>query len=188
MILEELQSLRWNWADVKETLSAKSLIPTNPVPQLFCSPLLTLLLVQPLPARSASVQEVGQRVRDCPTCSEMVGIPAGTFGLRDTLGNVSEWTRDCWNERYSGGPMDGTAWESGDCTRRVTRGGSWINQTGNLRAANRYPYSVDQADRTIGFRVARVVARRNGAAQVSAMHPLFGTRDRPEPGKPGARR
>ena len=76
------------------------------------------------------------------------------------LGNVSEWTRDCWNERYAGGPVDGTAWESGDCSRRGNRGGSWINQPGNLRAANRYryPFSVDERDRSIGFRVARVVA------------------------------
>ena len=123
-----------------------------------------------------------------PETAPVRSFEPNAFGLHDMLGNVSEWTRDCWNERYSGGPMDGTAWESGDCTRRVTRGGSWINQTGNLRAANRYPYSVDQGDRTIGFRVARVVARRNGGAQVSAMHPLFGTRDRPEPGKPRARR
>ena len=79
------------------------------------------------------------------------------FGLHDMLGNVSEWTRDCWNIRYEGAPVDGTVWESGDCSRRVTRGGSWINQPANLRSANRYPFSVDVRDRTIGFRVARVV-------------------------------
>ena len=87
-------------------------------------------------------------------------LEPNAFGLHDMLGNVSEWTRDCWNERYAGGPVDGTAWESGDCSRRVTRGGSWINQPGNLRAGNRYPFPVDTRDRTIGFRVARVMGDR----------------------------
>ena len=79
-------------------------------------------------------------------------------GAGDVGRTTSEWTRDCWNERYTGGPVDGTAWESGDCSRPGHPGGSWINQPGNLRAANRYPFSVDERDRTIGFRVARVVA------------------------------
>ena len=94
-----------------------------------------------------------------PETAPVRSFEPNAFGLYDMLGNVSEWTRDCWNERYAGGPVDGTAWETGDCSRRVTRGGSWINAPGNLRAANRYPFSVDTRDRTIGFRVARVVAR-----------------------------
>ncbi len=92
------------------------------------------------------------------TAPALRSFEPNALGLHDMLGNVSEWTRACWNERYAGGPVDGTAWESGDCSRPGHPGGSWINQPGNLRAANRYPFSVDERDRTIGFRVARVVA------------------------------
>ena len=94
-----------------------------------------------------------------PETAPVRSFEPNAFGLHDMLGNVSEWTRDCWNERYTGAPVDGNAWESGDSARRVTRGGSWTNQTGNLRAANRYPFSVDTRDRSVGFRVTRVVAR-----------------------------
>ena len=47
------------------------------------------------------------------------------FGLYDVLGNVWEWTVDCWNDEYSGAPTDGSAWDVGDCSVRVLRGGSW---------------------------------------------------------------
>ena len=47
------------------------------------------------------------------------------FGLYDVLGNVYEWTQDCSNGSYAGAPTNGSAWQSGDCGRRVLRGGSW---------------------------------------------------------------
>jgi TonB family protein len=46
------------------------------------------------------------------------------FGLYDMLGNVWEWTQDCWNKNYIGAPTDGSAWTGGDCSQRVLRGGS----------------------------------------------------------------
>ena len=52
---------------------------------------------------------------------------ANGFGLYDVLGNVFEWTQDCWHEDYSGAPSDGSAWESGDCSGPVLRGGSWVD-------------------------------------------------------------
>ena len=61
--------------------------------------------------------------------------PVGTFGsnawgLYDVLGNVWEWTEDCWHDRYAGAPADGSAWRSGgDCFLRVLRGGSWFGRT-----------------------------------------------------------
>ena len=50
---------------------------------------------------------------------------ANAFGLHDVFGNVSEWVEDCGNDSYHGAPMDGSAWESGDCGARVCRGASW---------------------------------------------------------------
>ncbi len=42
-------------------------------------------------------------------------------------GNVWEWVEDCWNYSYKGALSDGSAWTSGDCNRRVLRGGAWKN-------------------------------------------------------------
>ena len=80
---------------------------------------------------------------------------ANGFGLYDVLGNVWEWTQDCWNEGYAGAPSDGRAWERGDCGRRVLRGGSWNNVPGNLRSANRERSTADSRYDLTGFRIAR---------------------------------
>jgi len=86
--------------------------------------------------------------------------PAGSFkpnafGLYDLLGNVWEWTRDCWNEGYAGAPGDGRAWESGDCSARVLRGGSWYHGVKDLRAAYRLRSPFLDRSLIVGFRVAR---------------------------------
>src|SRR5262245_22588978 len=47
------------------------------------------------------------------------------WGLYQVHGNVYEWVQDCWNRNYEGAPSDGSAWLTGDCARRVMRGGSW---------------------------------------------------------------
>ena len=66
-------------------------------------------------------------------------LVANDWGLYDVHGNVWEWTQDCWNRRYDGGPVDGSAWESGgDCRLAPLRGGSWRTVTRNVRLANRY--------------------------------------------------
>ncbi len=80
------------------------------------------------------------------------------FGLYDILGDVWQWTGDCWNESYAGAPTDGSAWSSGDCSRRVLRGGSWSNLPKIIRSAARS--SEDAGNRSYdyasyaGFRVA----------------------------------
>ena len=86
--------------------------------------------------------------------------PAGSFGanawgLYDTHGNVMEWTLDCWNQSYEGAPTDGAAWTSGNCERRVARGGSFVDKPKHLRAAVRSWWTGP--DRRIGLRLARAL-------------------------------
>ena len=75
----------------------------------------------------------GKAMANCDGCgSQWDGkktAPVGSFapngfGLYDMVGNVWEWTEDCWNDNYEGAPADGSARTSGDCIRRVVRGGS----------------------------------------------------------------
>ena len=84
-------------------------------------------------------------------------FPPNGFGLYDVLGNAWEWTEDCWNGSYSGAPADGTAWTAGECSRRVLRGGSWMDSPSSVCSAYRYTSTSDNWDVTFGFRVARTL-------------------------------
>ncbi len=87
-----------------------------------------------------------------------VNSPVGSFkpnpwGLYDILGNVWEWTEDCWNSNYQGAPTDGSPWVTGDCDARVMRGGSSGNTPWYARAGNRALFVTDYAGHSLGFRV-----------------------------------
>ena len=83
---------------------------------------------------------------------------ANAFGLFDMLGNVYEWTGDCWHDTYAGAPSDGSAWTRGGvCGRLVLRGGSWSEYPWNLRSASRVGLSTGTRDDDIGFRVSRTL-------------------------------
>ena len=77
------------------------------------------------------------------------------FGIYDMIGNVWEWTSDCYNPSYVGAPSDGTPWQSGDCTKRVLRGGSWETNPWKVGPAWRAGVNTSARLRTIGFRAAR---------------------------------
>ena len=71
--------------------------------------------------------------------------PVGQYGtnaagLSDMVGNLWEWTSDCWE---------------GDCGRRVLRGGSWYNIAENLRPGERNWFSTAVRNYAQGFRVSR---------------------------------
>jgi len=78
------------------------------------------------------------------------------FGLFDMHGNVEELAQDCWNDSYNGAPSNGRVWTSGDCTRRVLRGGSWYSWPFNMRSATRSPQSLYMSDERSGFRLVQV--------------------------------
>lgn len=85
--------------------------------------------------------------------------PAGSFranayGLHDMLGNVAEWTADCWNVGYHEAPADGRAWMAGDCFLRAVRGGGWDEGAASLRSAYRVGSPAVIRVYSRGFRVA----------------------------------
>ena len=110
--------------------------------------------------------EIGSNRANCDGCGrQWDGVqtaPVGSFspngwGLHDLHGNVLEWVQDCWNGSYQGAPTNGSAWESGDCSLRVLRGGSWIFRPRYLRSASRLRGTTANRIDLIGFRVARTI-------------------------------
>jgi formylglycine-generating enzyme required for sulfatase activity len=80
-----------------------------------------------------------------------------SFGLYQVHGNVWEWTEDCYHDSYNGAPLDGSAWTTGDCSRRVLRGGSWVDPPKNLRSAYRLRFITDFRSLIFGFRLRRTL-------------------------------
>ncbi len=108
--------------------------------------------------------DIGRNRANCDGCGSqwdaVKTAPEGSFsanrwGLYDMHGNVWEWVQDCWNDNYRGAPADGSAWESGNCYRRVVRGGSWGKEPSGLRSASRFQNTAESRNFYIGFRVVR---------------------------------
>ena len=110
--------------------------------------------------------DIGRNRANCGGCGSRwdgeqtapVGsFSANPFGLHDVHGNVWEWVEDCWSDSYHGAPSDGSAWESGNCGRRVVRGGSWYVIPWFLRSVSRISVTSDVRGFCAGFRVARTL-------------------------------
>jgi formylglycine-generating enzyme required for sulfatase activity len=83
--------------------------------------------------------------------------PANPFGLYDMVGDVWQWTEDCYADTYVNAPTDGTAAEAGKACLRVDRGSSWLYPKWILRSATRERNPADYRDIIMGFRVARTL-------------------------------
>ena len=78
------------------------------------------------------------------------------FGLYNMLGNVRQWTLDCWNPSPGTARGAGAPVLTGDCSERVTRGGSWNEKPSKLRTGARaWAAADDRTSPNIGFRVLR---------------------------------
>ena len=78
--------------------------------------------------------------------------------LFNMLGNVWEWTQDCYVDSYKDKPTNGSAQESSDnnaCPLRVLRGGSWSSDPQFVRSAYRLRHAPDIRFNSLGFRLAR---------------------------------
>jgi formylglycine-generating enzyme required for sulfatase activity len=79
-------------------------------------------------------------VYDASSTAPVGGKKQNGLDLYDLSGNVWEWVEDCWHGNYKDAPADGSAWReagSGDCGRRVLRGGSWNCTPVGLRVSSR---------------------------------------------------
>lgn len=87
--------------------------------------------------------------------SPVGGTTFNPFRLSDMLGNIWEWTEDCWNKNYDQAPNNGGPWLSGICNERVMRGGSWLADFWHITSASRSENAIISHSNQIGFRVAR---------------------------------
>jgi formylglycine-generating enzyme required for sulfatase activity len=97
-------------------------------------------------------------------------FPANGFGLYDMVGNILEWTEDCFHTNYNGAPANGSPWlgdNGGDCGNRITRGSLSIQNPPQLQPAHRGRVASDVRMNTLGFRVARTFS-----APASAITPV----------------
>ena len=118
-----------------------------------------------LPASNGSDDIAEKRLANCKDCGSKwdnkktapVGqFPANDWGLHDMHGNVFEWVEDCVHTDYGDAPEDGRAWgeeNSGDCSSRILRGGSWQNNQDLARSATPLGLARRDRDLDIGFRV-----------------------------------
>jgi formylglycine-generating enzyme required for sulfatase activity len=81
---------------------------------------------------------------------------ANAFNLYDMSGNVAEWTHDDYKASLLAGtnPSITPATTTGS---RVVRGGSYLQEAGDLRSARRFGLSATSTYKQLGFRCVRTV-------------------------------
>jgi formylglycine-generating enzyme required for sulfatase activity len=80
---------------------------------------------------------------------------ANAFGLHDVLGNLWEWTADCYVPGYDDVAVDGRPFGRDGCERYSVRGGSWITRPGRQHVSFRGRDPPQARYSFFGFRVAR---------------------------------
>jgi formylglycine-generating enzyme required for sulfatase activity len=85
----------------------------------------------------------------------VTSFQANPFGLYGMLGGVAQWVQDCWYPNYNGAPVDGSAHQSPNCTKRVLRGGSFRASLDEIMPTARGNYDGPVRYLENGFRVAR---------------------------------
>jgi formylglycine-generating enzyme required for sulfatase activity len=80
--------------------------------------------------------DIGKENANCSTCgsqwddkqtAQVGSFQPNTFGLYDMNGNVWEWVEDIYHQNYAEAPTDGSAWQGGNASIRIFRGGAWHN-------------------------------------------------------------
>ena len=99
------------------------------------------------------------------TAAASTSLRANRFLVHDTLGNVAEWTADCYAPDYTGAPADGAAVDASPCSQRVFRGGAFNFQAKDVSYSKRGSFPPGERKPYVGLRVARAL---DGAAPAPA--------------------
>jgi formylglycine-generating enzyme required for sulfatase activity len=110
-------------------------------------------------ARYGEINEIAWYAGNSEKRAHPVGLkkPNG-FGLFDMLGNVWEWNADVF--RATPGLSEDEAAREGSEDKRILRGGSWKNQSRQIRVSNRGRLLPDDREEDDGFRCIRDLSPR----------------------------
>lgn len=88
------------------------------------------------------------------TKTHAVGLKnPNAWRLYDMHGNVWEWVQDEWHDDYSGAPSDSSAWETGNSSKRVEKGGGWFSDANRCQSSFRDKDDSLYKSEDIGFRI-----------------------------------
>jgi len=93
-----------------------------------------------------------------PFTAPVGSFAANAFGLYDVIGNVWEWTEDCFYGDYASAKLESASRSAEVCSSRTVRGGDWFSTESSLRPAVRAKADPGAHNDDIGFRVARTLA------------------------------
>jgi formylglycine-generating enzyme required for sulfatase activity len=92
-----------------------------------------------------------------PFTAPVGSLAPNAFGLYDLIGNVWEWTEDCYYGDYAMARADSAPQPTATCSTRAVRGGDWFSSEASLRPAVRAKADATARHDDIGFRVARTL-------------------------------
>jgi formylglycine-generating enzyme required for sulfatase activity len=87
---------------------------------------------------------------------------ANAWGLYDMYGNVWQWCQDWYDKDYYGKSAANDPTGPAEGSRRIHRGGSWMDDAANCRSAVRCSFTPGDRGANVGFRVALVPAEHGG--------------------------
>jgi len=105
---------------------------------------------------------IGKNQTNCNGCksewdnkstSPVDSFTANSLGVYDLIGNVWEWTADCYAPNYRNASANGSAYSPSRCEKRALRGGSWNTPKKKVHPAFRAAVKPGSKLDNLGFRL-----------------------------------